>query len=169
MSNLSIGRIVRYRPTSKEQCACSENPYATAREELPAIIVSVNPDETVNLKVFQDSTTDLHVKNIKEGDDPGQYRVRGFTREQLIEANRQLKEQAVSKETLISAALENVGAGNLVLIPDPAVDEEYDLTLRATGNEDVPRTAIMLELGEPGAITTNNTTKASKKTSAKAE
>lgn len=72
MSKPTPGRIVLYRPTQREQSACSEHPKATARAVVPAIVISADED-TVNLKAFQDSPQDLYVSKAKEGEEEGQW------------------------------------------------------------------------------------------------
>lgn len=72
MSKPTPGRVVLYRPTQREQSACSEHPKATARTVIPAIVISVDED-TVNLKAFQDSPQDLYVSKAKQGEEEGQW------------------------------------------------------------------------------------------------
>ena len=69
----TIGRIVTYATTATEQKQINEHPRNTPQEKSPAMIVAVNEDDSVNLKVFIDGWGEIYSKNVKEGDQAGQY------------------------------------------------------------------------------------------------
>lgn len=71
MSDLTIGRIVRYKPTPQEQLKIT-GLGCTEQKELPAIVVAVE-QKTANLKVLLDGTENLYVKEIGEGKKEGQW------------------------------------------------------------------------------------------------
>lgn len=73
MSRPTIGRIVMYATTAHDQRIIKEHPECTNQEKLPAIIVAVNADDTVNLHVLCDGPKRYYAKEIKEGKEPGQY------------------------------------------------------------------------------------------------
>lgn len=72
----TIGRIVIYKTTKKEQAAMQQQ-HGVSREELPAVIVATFPtfddaDRRVSLKVFQDGNLpDLYRPETTRGDHEG--------------------------------------------------------------------------------------------------
>lgn len=73
MSKPTIGRIVHYQTTAQDQKLIGEHPSCTNQEKLPAIIVAVNEDETVNLNILCDGPRSHFAKGVKEGKKEGQY------------------------------------------------------------------------------------------------
>lgn len=69
----TIGRIVIYHTCAMDQRMINEHPLNTPQEQSPAIVVFVGEDDTVNLKVFLDGHGDFYKKNIKRGDQPGEW------------------------------------------------------------------------------------------------
>ena len=73
MKKPSIGRIVIYNTTQKEQETLS-NLSCNSSKQLPAIVVAVWSETTINAKVFIDG---LHIDEwktrITQGDEPGQW------------------------------------------------------------------------------------------------
>lgn len=69
----TIGRIVVYSTTSLDQRMINEHPHNTPREQTPAIIVFVNDDNSVNLKLFIDGCGELYKKDVVQGNEIGQW------------------------------------------------------------------------------------------------
>lgn len=74
----TIGRIVKYKTTLIEREQLKMNyvtgEYGNGSEELPAIIVAVWSDTTVNVQVFSDNKLGTFWKtSIQKGDQEGQW------------------------------------------------------------------------------------------------
>lgn len=69
----TIGTVVTYNTTNDEQTEMINNPDCNVQEKLPAIIVAVHSEESVNLKVFLDGKGELWVTSSLKGDDEGQW------------------------------------------------------------------------------------------------
>jgi len=67
----TIGRIVVYTPTEKEQQQIT-GVGSTPQKQVPAIIVAVDK-KTVNLQVFCDGPDCRYVPNVEEGKKAGQW------------------------------------------------------------------------------------------------
>jgi hypothetical protein len=67
----TIGRIVVYTPTEKEQQQIAGR-GSTPQKQVPAIIVAVEK-KTVNLKVFCDGPETLYASKVEEGKKEGQW------------------------------------------------------------------------------------------------
>ena len=70
-----IGMIVSYKPTATEMGLMRERrSVCNIREDLPAVIVAVNEEnETFNLKVLLDGQGDIWAKDVKQGEEVGQF------------------------------------------------------------------------------------------------
>lgn len=74
----SIGRIVVYKTTLEQKevmkANCKIHNIQNVRDELPAVIVCVQPMGTINLKIFLDGYgDDLWMTHVWEGDKEGQW------------------------------------------------------------------------------------------------
>jgi hypothetical protein len=65
----SIGRIVEYNMTPDNQ----NQVQGTLVQKVPAVIVSVQSDTLVNLKVWTDGPTDLWLTSVLLGDEAGKW------------------------------------------------------------------------------------------------
>ena len=77
----SVGRIVHYHVSETDSPEMRSN-YA---ETLPAIIVQVWGETTVNLKVFTDGPVDVWKTSVMLGDDPGHWSWPVYVPEKKVE------------------------------------------------------------------------------------
>lgn len=66
---LTVGRIVHYQVASVDDANIKHNHV----ELLPAVVVRVWSETTVNLKVLTDGPVDVWKTSIVQGDEPGQW------------------------------------------------------------------------------------------------
>jgi hypothetical protein len=65
----TIGRIVIFNmPDYLKNCV-----NGNKQDKLPAMIVSVNSETSVNLKVFTDGVNDLWITSVPQGDSPNNW------------------------------------------------------------------------------------------------
>lgn len=71
---LRLGKIVNYHPTPSEMGRMRELPsICNIKEELPAMIVAINDDGSVNLKVMLDGQGGHWAQSVKKGSDTGEW------------------------------------------------------------------------------------------------
>lgn len=68
----TIGRIVTYHLTEADKKLAAAK-YENVNDDLPAIIVAVWSETTVNLKVFNDGREDLHKMSCSIGEHPSNW------------------------------------------------------------------------------------------------
>lgn len=69
----TIGRIVIFKTNEAQQEHLKNTPYCNVSKELPAIIVAVFSESTVNLKVMLDGPGEFWVTSALQGDEPGNW------------------------------------------------------------------------------------------------
>ena len=69
----TIGRIVIYKTTEAEQQTMEDSTNQNVQKELPAIIVAVWSESTVNLKVILDGAGELWKTSATKGESEGNW------------------------------------------------------------------------------------------------
>jgi hypothetical protein len=73
MHKPTIGRIVHYKTTEKERKSMQDHNACNVQEVLPAVIVAVWSETTVNLQVICDGELALWKTSVPIGDDEGNW------------------------------------------------------------------------------------------------
>ena len=71
---LVVGMIVKYKTTEADQSKMAEHrSVCNVKEELPAVIVAVWPNDVVNLKVLLDGQGEIWQTSVLQGEEIGEY------------------------------------------------------------------------------------------------